>query len=577
MIEDIEMTSLRSLRRTFLLPAVCGGLFAQSGAWAQVAPDSGQILNELERSLPAALPPRQPAQPLIEEPTRPAMTAPLTASFRVNGFRISRATAYTEGELLPLLKEFVGRDLMLVDLNRAAEMLTRHYREHGHFVARAYIPAQDIKDGIVEIIILEGYADKINVVPEGNTRLADAYVLQTLEGALGAGAIIRQETLERGLLLLNDTPGVDVRSSIGPGAALGTSTVTARITEGPLVTGGLSIDNGGNKFSGATRLGAGLNLNDPSGYGDDAALRYIHSTGIDYGRLGYQIPLGGSGLKAGAAYAGSRYELCCNFAALQARGTAKVATVNLSYPFIRTRNQTLRGSLGYDSRRYFDETVVTTTSDRRANVLTAALAAEGRDGLGGGGLTNATLAISRGTLHLSDWVSDRNAALNAHTDGHYTKAAWSVLRLQRLGPNSSLYGALAGQFASKNLDSSEKFVLGGPQGVRAYPQGEASGDEGALLNLEYRHELMEGLRLAAFIDHGSIRLAHNEWAPGAIPNRYSLSGAGIGLQWSQPGNFAVVASVARRLGGNPGRNVTGNDSDGAHDDTRFWLQAIKFY
>ena len=575
----MKRSGLQTLRRNLILPAAIGSLFAPCGTWAQVPqPDAGRILNELERSAPPGLPLNRPGQPVIEDSARPAMSAPSGASFRVTAFRISRTTAYTEAELLPLLKDFIGRDLTLADVNRAADILTRHYREHGHFVARAYVPAQDIRDGIVEIVVLEGFADKINVAPRGAVRLSESFVRDTLAAALGTDGIIRQENLERGLLLLDDIPGVDVHAALAPGASVGASSITAQVSEGALVTGSLNIDNSGNKFTGTERLGAALNLNDPSGRGDDASLRYIHSSGVDYGRIGYQIPVGRSGFKVGAAYTQSRYSLCCDFAPLDAKGTAKVATVNLSYPFIRTLNYSLRGGLSYDARSFVDEALSTTTSDRTARVLTGSLAADGRDGFGGGGMANGLIALSQGNLDLSDQGNDPVTARTAHPDGSYSKVFWALARLQRLGEKSALYGALAGQFASKNLDSSEKFALGGPQGVRAYPQGEATGDEGILLNLEYRYELTPGLRLSAFLDHGSIRLARNEWAPpSTIPNSYSLSGAGLGLQWSQPGDFIVQFSFAHRLGSNPGRDVNGNDADAASHKSRIWLQAIKFF
>jgi hemolysin activation/secretion protein len=103
--------------------------------------------------------------------------------------------------------------------------------------------------------------------------------------------------------------------------------------------------------------------------------------------------------------------------------------------------------------------------------------------------------------------------------------------------------------------------------VRAYPTGEATGDEGLLVNLELRYEFEPGLRVGAFVDHGEIRLHRNEW-PGwqgantRIRNRYGLSGYGVGVNWNQPGNFQVRASVAQRIGDNPGRDVNDNDSDG---------------
>ena len=93
--------------------------------------------------------PRSPAAPLVEQPVRPALKAPESARFPVKGFRISGAAAFTEAELLPLLKDFVGKELSLADLLRAADTITRYYRDRGYFVARAYIPAQDIQDGVV--------------------------------------------------------------------------------------------------------------------------------------------------------------------------------------------------------------------------------------------------------------------------------------------------------------------------------------------------------------------------------------------------------------------------------------------
>lgn len=537
---------------------------------------SGRILNELERSRVPGLPPREPSAPVIEEPSRPAMSAPADVRFHVSGFRIAGATVFPEAELLPLLKDFVGQDLGIAELNRAAEAITRFYRSRGHFVARAYVPAQEVKDGIVEIVVLEGRVDRINVAPGGKLRLSEERVRGMLEAAVGPDGVVREEELERGLLLLNDLPGVAARATLSPGASLGTSTITAGVSEGALASGSVDFDNFGSKFSGAERLGATLNLNDLAGRGDLAALRLTHGSGVDYGRLGYQTPVGYSGLKLGAAYATTRYKLCCEFAALDPHGTATVETLSATYPFVRQRGFSLYGGVTVENKRLYDATIAGPTSDRKARTAALSVAGDGRDGLWGGGLTNASLALVDGDLVLG--APDSRVA---GTEGGYTKTSWSLTRLQRLGERSALYASLAGQLASKNLDSSEKFFLGGPQGVRAYPQGEAPGDEALLLNLEYRYEVAPALRLSAFVDRGTVWRYRSPWT-GALAagqdNRYSLLGAGIGLQWSQPGDFLLNASLAQRLGSNPGRDpVTGNDVDATRDRARFWLQAVKYY
>ena len=136
-------------------------------------------------------------------------------------------------------------------------------------------------------------------------------------------------------------------------------------------------------------------------------------------------------------------------------------------------------------------------------------------------------------------------------------------RQQRLGEHFSLLLALSGQQASKNLNSSEKFSLGGASGVRAYPQGEGSGDQGVLGTLEVRRSLTEQLQAAVFYDAGTVDINHTAFAPGA--NTRSISGAGLGLN-GQIGKLQFKTSVAWRIKG-------GNAmSDTANRNPRWWAQ-----
>jgi len=509
------------------------------------------------------------------------MTAPATKTFLVKGFRITRNSVFPEAELLALLKDCVGKALSLADLEQAAVVVTRFYRDHGYFVARAYVPAQDVKDGIVEITVLEGKLDRISLQSADGIRLRDVVVEKALSAALPAGGLIRMRDLERGLLLLKDLPGVEVHSLLLPGSALGTTVIAVEANEGPLVSGSIDFDDYGSKYTGPLRLGASFNLNDPSGYGDLLNLRATASQGTRYGRLAYQIPGGASGLKLGVAYAETRYTLCCDFASLQASGAAQTATLNAQYPFLRGRNANFYGTMAYDAKHFFNATIAGTTSDKQVDAIGLGISGDGSDVHGGGGLNSFGLALSLGQLRLDGWTPDLAAdAASAATQGSYRKAAYSMARLQRLGETIFLYAGFSGQLASKNLDSSEKFILGGPFGVRGYPPGEAAGDEGQLLNLELRYDVRPAVQLAAFIDRGDIRLHRNEWAGwqggnNLIGNRYSLSGLGFALSWNRPGDFLLRASVAQPIGDNPGRDADGNNSDNATNRMRLWLQLVK--
>jgi hemolysin activation/secretion protein len=136
------------------------------------------------------------------------------------------------------------------------------------------------------------------------------------------------------------------------------------------------------------------------------------------------------------------------------------------------------------------------------------------------------------------------------------------------------------QFASKNLDSSEKMSLGGPSGVRAYPTGEASGDEGYRYSLDLRYNLgnmpfFGDITPLIFYDYGRIKQFKNTSASttAITNNEYSLSGYGLGLEAVNSNNFSLKFIAAHTNGGNPGASTQGNDSDGRSDNTRYWILA----
>ncbi|MDB5749580.1 MAG: peptide transporter, partial [Ramlibacter sp.] len=214
------------------------------------------------------------------------------------------------------------------------------------------------------------------------------------------------------------------------------------------------------------------------------------------------------------------------------------------------------------------------TTERQARVLMASAFGDHRDDLFGGGVNSWFATWSSGQLDIGTAAARAVDRLTARTDGHYDKLSFSAMRLQRVGGPFSVYAGLSGQLASKNLDVSEKMSLGGMNGVRAYPEGEAYADEGALLTVEGRMDLppppaaIPGrLQLIAFADGGSVTTSKKPWTPG--DNRRTLGAAGLGVNWAEPGNFLVRAFVARKLGSEPATSAP--DSS-----TRFWVQLVKY-
>ena len=554
------------MKKKIWLP--CLFMMVAQGATAQSTPSAGGQLQQIPRvpEMPAKMPPVQVAPPIT-----PSAAPQSGTVFVVKQLNVMGATAYSVAELQSVAGFESGREISLPTLYEMAEKITNHYRQDGYLVARAYVPAQEVKDGAVTITVLEG---KYGQVALNNTSSLDSQVPSNLMTGLKPGDVIEKEALEERLLRLSDLPGVEVRSTLVPGASVGLSDLIVEVKPGALISGSVDIDNAGNRYTGENRIGATVHLNNPTGHGDVATLRALTSgSGLRYGRVAYQTPWGLG--RIGLAYSELRYDLGHQFEALNANGQARIATIFGDYPLIRSRNTNLYMGLTLEAKDFEDRLdAIPYLNEKKVQVATATLRGDHRDAWWGGGLNNYSLAWSTGHLDIHTPVARALDAETARTDGHYNKLAWAVSRVQQVTPTVTVLASLNGQMASKNLDVSEKMELGGMYGVRAYPEGEAYADEGYLATVEVRKRLdwpslsNSQIHVSAFIDAGAVKLNHSPWAAG--DNRRQLSGAGLGAYWTKARDFSIKAFYAWKLGSEDA--LSAPDKSG-----RFWIQAVKYF
>ncbi len=554
--------------RTKLLPLAIMAL--SPSLLAQQVPGAGSQLRQLE---PPTAPQKNVPQIRIEEATATVTTGAASERVLVNELQFTGEHIYSAAELKTIARFTPGMELTLQDLQAMAGLITAHYRNQGYFVARAYLPAQDISNHVVNIAVSEGAYGK--VVLRNKSNLNDSLANSRLAG-LNSGEVITIEPLENRLLMLSDIPGVKVSSTLVPGTLPGTSDLMVDITPGKRVSGLIDLDNAGNPYTGEYRLGATVNFNNLAGRGDVFSLRAVTSgEGLSYGRASYQMMFGR--VTAGVAYSRLEYQLGEQFELLGANGTATIASVYGFMPLIRSRDSNLYFGLAYDDKTLEDrlDLFPIANRDAQARVATASLYGNHRDDIGGGGMSTFFLGLFSGSLDIQTPLALTADAASARTNGSYNKLVFNGSRLQRVSDSWSLYASANAQWASKNLDPSEKFVLGGMDGVRAYPQGEGFGDEGYVLNLEARYLLASASERAAgqvhllgFVDGGSITVNKDPWFAG--DNRRNLSSAGVGALWNDPGNFSLRMYYAVKLGNEDA--ISAPDKSG-----RFWFQAIKYF
>ena len=545
--------------------------------------------------MPKALDRLPQAEAVPSEQLTPQTTQGEKVTIKAVRFTGAKGLA-TEEELQSVVRSAIDKPLGFAELEAMADAVTRFLKDKGWLLARAYLPQQDLTDGQLEIVIVQGRIESddkglgIDINGADTLRVSRERIVLTLSHALNlhSDRAVHAADLERGILLINDTPGIEANSSLERGRTPGTTRLAIEVRDLPRYNGSAWVDNYGNRYTGAARGNLMANINSPAGLGDQINIFYTKAEGVDFGRLAYSLPVGYSGLRANVAASSMQYAIGKDQAAQQSKGTADIVSAGLGYPIVRSRDHNLALSANYDHKRLQDETLGNNTRDKGLGNWTVSLNGDRTDSWLAGGISQYILSATSGKLDLSRNASDfANDAGSNQTHGTFNKWNASFTRLQRLAEGLTLFVGLSGQRAGKNLDTSEKFILGGSSGVRAYPGGEGSGDEGWLANIELRHELqalrawgLGDFQLVGFYDHGGIKLQHspNPAFPANNPtqtNRYQLSGLGLGLNLTSPGSYSVRLAWSRPLGDNPGRDPRNdNNSDGKPQASRVWLTAI---
>jgi hemolysin activation/secretion protein len=527
-----------------LAAAALGLLAGSPGALAQAQPPTpGTVLETVPERRPVPPPPPQLVLPREEAPAADRGGP----RFAVYGFAFSGNTVFPEARLRRLVERYVDLELNLFELNRAADAVTRFYRDQGYPVARAIVPAQRVEDGLVRIEVVEGRIG--HVVFEGNRRYGEAF-LAARTAPLLKERVLTISALERALLLLNDLPGMTARVTLEPGREFGTTDAVVTVEE-RAIEAQLQLSNTGRREVGTLRADIGASLDNPLGIGDQLAVRTIRSQQglFDYRRVSYSLPLLPSGLRFAAGASRVEYSVAGDFAALGIRGTVSGSDLGLSYPLKRSRLTNMSASVGERRTTAEQSALGAPVSQTSLQLYTASLNTS---------WVHADSSASSLTLSFSGNGKDnvgpvaKPDALRARTDIDYTY-------LTGISPRWDFFfhGQLI-QTAGAAPDT-EKFGLGGPDSVRAYRSSELRGDDGWLTQLEFRRQFALGEMVGVgslFYDWGGVRNR-------GFAGQDKLQGVGAGVTLFPARNLRAQVQVATPFQS----RIPGDQKEGA----RIWF------
>lgn len=554
--------------------------------WSQALPQAGQVNKNAE----LIVPPRE-ANPINNAAPLPAPreSLPDAVSVLIKGFKFNGNVALPTEALQALVSASVNKKLDFAALDRLTDGISRHYRALGFTVGRAFLPAQQSTDGIIQIYIIEGHFSAINI--KNTSPINTDRLEQTIANNLCSvgndkdcvGKFITDKGLERAILLIKDLPGVTGAANLKPGSETGTSELDVEVRGTKPNAYSIGYDNFGSPSTGVNRLNASADLNNLRNMGDQLSLGFSTTTLISATKTGsasYSLPAGYEGQRIGVSFARSQYRLGAGFSATQSHGISNALSAYSSYPIIRSVNRSLYARVSGEIRGGINNVDTVGTSFRtNANVVRLGLSGDNVDSLGGGGYMVYSATVSKGYVGNSD-PSD-SGANGAFTAGSFSKLAYSIARQQATVGSLTFYSALSGQRALKNLDGSEQTGLGGPSSTRGYG-GEAGGSTGANATMELRYssplkiaDEVNSLTYGLFYDRGWVRFYETVptgTAAGTLNTR-ALSSYGLTLTLQSPTKIPTPTSWGYFLRGMYGLHSMREPSTvDPSSRGRFWLQ-----
>ena len=548
-----------------------------SAARAQVNPGAlnpglqqrQQQLQQQQQQLPGVE--RGQPKPLLEEKPEAAPVAPADPELLINRVQIQGARVIAAARLEAPFAPLLGHTIRFSQLQQAIDEASNIYRREGYFISRVVLPEGGLTDGVLSLLAVEGYIEKVEVIGRGSPALKrwTAGFMAPVVSTAANPRPVRFARLERQLLAMQSVGGMRFSSTMAKGTGFASSQLIIDL-DPRLVSGSVGINNNvlldlGDYQVNAQLQANVLDLGQPLQIDLGGSNAFPYAGGSVSGNGAITTPLGNSGLKlalSGGITGTTSTSLVPQLGVdLNTSGVSNLGSLALRYPIVLSRRSSVQVSLQGDVQNisndlYFDGTRVQ-SSDSRLRVLRLGLDASHSTPFAS---SYAGLQLSQGLPIWDAQVLSPDPALsNPYGSDSFVSARLTLQHQQRIGASQHFFTVRGmGQWAGTPLPSSEDFSYGGPFLGRAYRSTFLIADQGVAGGLEYSFNLYSGQ--SSFTPFVFYDVASVDQASGSAPLPHQSAGSyGIGLRGSVGTSFNYELGWAIPTAISLGNGLSGRD------------------
>ncbi len=480
-----------------------------------------------------------PSRPLAPPPETPQnLPAELDVKVTVKEIEILGSTAFSPAELQTAVSSFIGQEATFEELLAIRTAITQLYIDNGYTTSGAFLPSQDLTDGVVRIQVVEGGIERIDI--QGLRRLRPDYVRDRI--GLAAQAPVNLRRLEEALQLLQLDPLLDtVQAELSAGTAPGFSVLQLNVTEAQPLSLAVIGENRDSPSVGSLGGTVTIAHNNLLGFGDRLSVDYGLTQGINSYNFSYQIPLNPHDGTLSLSYGRSRSDIIEEpFSRLDINARTSTFSVGFRQPIVRTPSSEFALSLSLDlhqSETFLLEDIPFSFSlgpEKGKSRVTALRFTQDWTNRSATRVLAARSQFSFGLDALNSTINENGI------DGRFMSWVGQFQWVQALGGDAIFIARAGAQLSNDSLLSLEQFSIGGIDTVRGYRQNQRVADNGIVGSLEFRLPIVqqpEGIgtiQLAPFFDIGTVW--NNE---DVTPNPNTLASIGLGLRWQVSPDFSA--------------------------------------
>ena len=563
---SVLSNSNKSLKRDALvfsasLLAVATLSVATSAQNVPTSVEPGQI----EKSLLSPTQQNGPAlAPKSRTTSKPSSVAPGGAkdiTFVLKDLSVEGSSVYKKVEFLKSVRGKVGQEITVAELFDIAATLTARYRNDGYLLSTVIVPPQKIDGGKVVLRAVEGYLDR--VVVEGVTTKQKTKILRYLNKVVGQRPL-KSKNLERYLLLVDDLPGVNLKTFLQPSPENGgaaTLTLKPKINRFNVWS---SADNRGSEFVGPYKLALGGAVNAPYALGQRISGQIATTPAANFQQgveelkfvsLSFDQEIGYEGTSVSFSTSGMRSEPGEELSELELKSDSLTFDLAVRAKPYRSRDANLYLSFAVMVKEAETKALGSELSEDRARQVKFGVDFQSIDNFLGA--NSFSLGVNQGLDVLG--ATPPNKALQSRFDAIH-EATWfnfGVARVQSLAkfvPGFDLSASVVGQYSLRPLSASREFSVGGMANASAFDASEINGDHGVSGRLELRYATTLGvskardfaLQVYAFGDGGrvwQVREGDQERDNGQVDD--TIASAGIGGRFNLGPHTSATVEVAK--------------------------------